>query len=138
SLAKLVATCNARATTIASTAFPQRTSSTGRPPTAAHVPTNTGTTAAGRVRTRAPRTQRFAISGGDRSRSARELAEVGSLLVLVRVTPVLRFLGLVEEQRRVPGQLLDAGEPVVGGVHRRLDHAQRHRRHLEHLGAPLH
>ena len=33
----------------------------------------------------------------------------------------------VVEERRVAGELLDAGEAVVGRVHRRLQHAQRER-----------
>ena len=49
----------------------------------------------------------------------------------------MRFLAHVEEQGGITGELLDAGESVVGGVHRRLDHAQRQRRHREHLATPF-
>src|SRR3954471_11325593 len=88
-------------------------------PTAHAVPTSTGTIAAGSVRGRAPATHLFTGS-----RTLRELPEVGPTLAHVRVPTFLRFFGLVVEQRRVARELLDAGEPVVGRVHRCLDHAQ--------------
>ena len=47
-----------------------------------------------------------------RSRSVRELREVGFALLDVRVAAFLRLLAHVEEERGVAGELLDAGEPV--------------------------
>src|SRR3954447_12862179 len=103
-------------------------------PTAHAVPTSTGTMAAGSVRGRAPATHLLTAA----SRALRELLEVRAALVHVGVATLSRFLGLVVEQRRVAGELLDAGEAVVGRVHRRLDHAQRERAVVQHLVAPPH
>src|SRR5438132_2233117 len=81
------------------------------PPPAAAVPTTTGTTAAGRVRGRAPSTQRLVTSWPPRER-----AEVGRALVPEGVASVLRLLRSVEEEIGVVGQLLDAGHAVLLGV----------------------
>jgi hypothetical protein len=43
----------------------------------------------------------------------------------VGVLALLRLLGHVVEERGVAGQLLDAGQPVIGRVERRLQHPQR-------------
>src|SRR5918998_4780658 len=86
-------------------------------PAAAAVPTSTGTTAAGRVRGRAPRTQRFtAPAPSGRSWPPRELREVGRPLLDVGVAALLSLLAHVEEEVGVVGQLLDAGQAVLGGV----------------------
>ena len=50
------------------------------------------------------------------SRTSGELAEVGLLLVLVGIAPVLRFKSLVEQQRCIASELLDSGEAVIGSV----------------------
>src|SRR5215212_2649823 len=98
----------ARATTMATAARHQWMP----PPAAVAVPTSTGTTAAGRVRGRAPRTQRFMVA--ERlvrpSRSAGELREVRAALLDVGVAALLALLAHVEEQVGVVGQLLDAGQ----------------------------
>src|SRR5207248_5003269 len=65
-----------------------------------------------------------------------ELVEVGLALLEVGALALLRFLTHVVEERGVAGELLDAGETVVGRVARRLDHAQRERAVLQHLPAP--
>src|SRR5829696_2674048 len=99
------------------------------------VPTSTGATAAGSVRGRAATSQSFSVLG--RSGALRELAEVRLALLAVGVASLLRLLGSVEEEVRVVRQLLDAGEAVFGGVEARLQQAQRERRQVEHLAAPL-
>src|SRR4051794_4712662 len=101
---------------------------------ASAVPTRTGAMAAGSVRGRAAMSQ---IRTGPALRSPRELREVGAALLDVGVAALLGLVAHVEEQRRVAGELLDAGEPVVGGVERRLQHPQGERREREHLAAPL-
>src|SRR4051794_13134948 len=98
----------ASAATIAATARHQITVPSAD---ATAVPTSTGTTAAGRVRGRAPATQRFI-----RLWPPRELGEIGFPLLAVRVAALLRFFAHVEEQVGVVGQLLDAGQPVLVGV----------------------
>src|SRR5438105_11971659 len=60
-----------------------------------------------------------------------ESREVGLSLLEVGVTAFLGLLTHVVQQRRVSGQLLDARQAVVGGVHPGLDHAQRERAVLE-------
>src|SRR5882672_5756117 len=105
--------------TAATSAATARHQTTFVSPTAHAVPTSTGTIAAGSVRGRAPATHLFTGA----SRALRELAEVRLALADVGVAPFLCFLGLVVEQRGVACELLDAREPVVGRVHRRLDHA---------------
>ncbi len=42
-----------------------------------------------------------------------------------RVTTLLSLFCHVEQHRRVPGELLDAGESVVCGVESRLQHPKR-------------
>src|SRR3954451_6705369 len=98
------------------------------------VPTSTGAIAAGSVRGRAAMSQ---MRTGKRLRPPRELREVGPALLHVGVAALLRLVAHVEEQRRVAGELLDAGEAVVGRVKRRLQHPQGERREREHLAAPL-
>src|SRR3954447_25300611 len=65
-----------------------------------------------------------------------ELVEVGLALLEVGALALLRLLAHVVEERGIAGELLDAGEAIVGRVARRLDHAQRERAVLEHLPAP--
>src|SRR4051812_3105396 len=102
---------------------------------ASEVPTSTGAMAAGSVRGRAATNQSFS---GEGLGPLRELAEVGLALLLVGVTALLRLLRLVEEEVRVVGELLDAGDPVLVGVERGLQEPQRERGLLEHLATPLH
>src|SRR5215472_5038723 len=54
----------------------------------------------------------------------REAGEVGLALLDVGVTPLLCLLAQVVEKRGVAGELLDAGQAVVGRVHPGLEHAQ--------------
>src|SRR4051812_12458010 len=103
---------------------------------ASDVPTRTGATAAGSVRGRAATTHRR--SAPTRSGPLRELAEVGLALLAVGVASLLRLLRCVEEEVGVVGELLDAGEAVLGGVEARLQEAQGEGGELEHLAAPLH
>src|SRR5829696_7850908 len=117
----------------AATNAPQRMSSTFS--TAAAVPTRTGAIAAGRVRGRAAISQ---MRGFKASRTFRELREVRAATLLVGVAPLLALLGHVEEERRVVRQLLDAGEPVLGGVEARLEQAQGEGGEARHLTAPGH
>src|SRR5262245_42348478 len=105
--------------------------------TAAAVPTSTGAIAAGRVRGRAAITQ--ILTGrlpSARSWSLRVLAEVWLTPLLVGVPPLLALLGHVEEERRVVGELLQAGDPVLFGVEARLQEAQGEGGEVEHLAAP--
>src|SRR3954462_8918844 len=99
------------------------------------VPTSTGATAAGSVRGREATSQ--SRSGLKRSRALGELAEVGSALLAVGVTALLRLFGCVEEEVGVVGELLDAGQAVLGSVEAGLQEPQRERRQREHLAAPL-
>src|SRR5215211_4549335 len=103
---------------------------------ASAVPTSTGATAAGSVRGRAAVIQ--SLTGEAPLRPLRELAEVGLALLLVGVTALLRLLRLVEEEVRVVGELLDAGDAVLVRVEAGLQQAQGERRQREHLAAPLH
>src|SRR6266511_4064654 len=70
------------------------------------------------------------------SRALREPVELGPALLEVGALAFLRLLAHVIEERRVAGELLDAGESVVGRVERRLQHAQRERAVPEHLPTP--
>src|SRR4051794_27483119 len=81
---------------------------------ASAVPTSTGATAAGSVRGLDATSQ--SRSGLWRLRSLGELAEVGSALLAVGVTALLRLLGCVEEEVGVVGELLDAGQAVLRSV----------------------
>src|SRR5215470_1360384 len=85
--------------------------------TATAVPARTGETAAASVAGRAASHHTRALLG-----ALREAGEVGLALLDVGVTALLRLLAQVVQQRRVAGQLLDAGEAVVRRVHPRLDH----------------
>src|SRR5438270_13951142 len=98
--------------------------------TATAVPARTGATDAASVAGRAASHQMLRASG--------EPAELGLALLDVGVTPLLGLLAEVVEQRGVARQLLDAGQPVVGGVHARLDHPERQRAVPEHLAGPAH
>src|SRR4051812_171567 len=102
---------------------------------ASEVPTSTGATAAGSVRGRAATIQSFS---GLTLGPLRELAEVGLALLLVGVTALLGLLRLVEEEVRVVGKLLNAGDAVLVGVEARLEQSQGERRQREHLATPLH
>src|SRR3954452_6689076 len=97
---------------------------------AAAVPTSTGAIAAGSVRGRA------AISQILNSGPLRILGEVRAASLLVRVAPLLTLLGHVEEQRRVVGELLDPGQPVLGRVEARLEEGQGEGGEGRHLAAP--
>src|SRR6202035_4987824 len=108
-------------------------------PSASEVPTSTGATAAGSVRTRAAITQmRIALT----SPMALTLGppggagEVRCALLAVGVAPLLRLLAAVEQQVRVVGQLLHAAQPVLGRVEARLQQSQGEGREREHLPAP--
>src|SRR5437762_741813 len=70
------------------------------------------------------------------SRPPRDLRERGLALLLECVAALLRLIGHVEEQRRVPCQLLHARLAIEHRVERRLQHAQRHRGEREHFLAP--
>src|SRR5881392_913183 len=100
--------------------------------TAAAVPTSTGAIAAGSVRGRAAINQSLIVASG----SPRVLAEVGLAALRVGVAALLALLRHVEEQRRVVGELLKAGEPVL--VEARLQQPQGERREGIHLAAPRH
>src|SRR5688500_10578079 len=91
------------------------------------VPTSTGTTAAGSVAGRAASSHVRALMRprARGSREARELREVGLPLLEERLLPLLRLLRHVVEERRVAGELLDAGEAVGVGVEGGLEEAQR-------------
>src|SRR3954452_17994708 len=102
---------------------------------ASAVPTSTGATAAGSVRGREATSQ--SRSGPGRLRSLGELAEVGSALLAVGVTGLLRLFGCVEEEVGVVGELLDAGQAVLCSVEAGLEEAQGEGRQREHLAAPL-
>src|SRR5581483_2402944 len=73
---------------------------------------------------------------GRPSREPFEAREVGPALLEVRVAALLRLLAHVIEERRVPGELLEAGEAVGVRVERRLEAAERERAVLEHAPAP--
>src|SRR6266480_673790 len=97
--------------------------------TAAALPTRTGAIAAGSVRGRAAISQSIirrllgrasAVAGlREGSRTLRELREVGAAAFDVGVAALLSLLAHVEEQGRVVGELLEAGEAVLGGVEAR-------------------
>src|SRR5829696_7046083 len=97
---------------------------------AAAVPTSTGAIAAGSVRGRA------AISQILNSGPLRIFGEVRRASLLVGVAALLTLLGHVEEQGRVVGELLDAGQAVLDGVEARLQQPQRERGERGHLAAP--
>src|SRR4051812_10802237 len=104
---------------------------------ASAVPTSTGATAAGRVRGREATSQSRSGLCLGRLRPLGELAEVGSALLAVGVTALLRLFGCVEEEVGVVGELLDAGQAVLGSVEAGLQEPQREGRQREHLAAPL-
>src|SRR5438045_4752726 len=109
--------------------------------TAIAVPTRTGATDAARVAGRTADHQTWnglsaGVATGIASGPLGKLREVRRAFLNVCVATLLGFLAHVVEERRVARQLLDAGEPVVGGVHAGLDHAQRQRAQLEDAAAP--
>src|SRR4028119_2007987 len=69
--------------------------------------------------------------------AAGELGEVRTALLSVGVAPFLGLFAAVEEEVRVVGELLDAGETVLVGVEARLEQPQREGGMLEHLAAPV-
>src|SRR5437899_10608010 len=82
-------------------------------PNASEVPTSTGATAAGSVRTRAAMTQmRTALTLGPLGKPG----EVGRALLTVCIPSLLGLLAAVEQKVGVVGQLLDARQAVLGGV----------------------
>src|SRR5580693_9669200 len=102
-------------------------------PSASEVPTSTGATAAGSVRTRAAITQmRTALTLGPLGKAR----EVRRALLPVCVPSLLCLLAAVEQQVRVVRELLDPRQPVLGSVEARLQQPQRERREREHLLAP--
>src|SRR3954454_255471 len=104
------------------------------------VPTSTGATAAGSVRSRAAMIQMRTLdtrwSWNRPSGTPGELREVGRALGLVGLAPLARLVGGVEEQVGVVGELLDAGIAVLVGVEAGLDQAQGEGGEGEHLPAP--
>src|SRR5438270_5236786 len=115
------------------------------PCTATAVPTSTGETEAARVAGRAASHQtRAGVRAGRISTTCTrgvlgtlgELREVRLVLVDVGVATLLRLLAQVVEERGVAGQLLDARQPIVGGVQAGLDHAEGERTVREHLPTP--
>src|SRR5947209_1197487 len=112
--------------------------------TAIAVPMSTGATDAARVAGRTADHHTLvalgavSVAAATALRALRELGEIGLSLLDVRVATLLRLVAHVIEERRVAGELLDAGEPVVGGVHAGFDHAQSERAQLEHAAAPGH
>src|SRR6266566_9824264 len=76
------------------------------------------------------------ISRTPRSRAPGESGEVGAALLPERVAPLLCLLAHVEQQRRVPGELLHPGRAVGDRVESALQHAQRERRALQQLTRP--
>src|SRR5207245_9184033 len=70
-------------------------------------------------------------------RKPRKLREVRLPRLDEGVPALLRLVGQVVQQRRVAGQLLDAGQAVRVGVEGRLEEAQRSRALLEDLARPL-
>src|SRR4030081_522026 len=79
-------------------------------PSASEVPTSTGATAAGSVRTRAAISQMRAAP--TRSGPLGEAGEIRPALLAVGVAPLLGLIAAVEEEVRVVGELLDPRPPV--------------------------
>src|SRR6266516_4618955 len=105
------------------------------------VPTSTGATDAGSVRTRAAMSHtRAPPRSGTRRRGgsgpAGEPGEVGVALLDVGVAPLLGLGGHVEEKVGVVGELLDTGQPVLVRVEARLEQAQGEGGQGQHLPAP--
>src|SRR5712692_856712 len=82
---------------------------------AAAVPTRTGDTEAASVAGRAASHQ--TLAGVRPLGPLGKLGEVGWALVDVCVTSLLGLLAHVVEERGITGQLLDARQAIVGGVH---------------------
>src|SRR5438034_8284366 len=102
-------------------------------PSASEVPTSTGATAAGSVRTRAAITQMRTASTLSPLGKA---GEVRRALLAVGVASLLRLLAAVEEEVGVVRQLLKPAQAVLRGVEARLQQPQRERREGQHLAAP--
>src|SRR5271165_86358 len=97
-------------------------------PSASEVPTSTGATAAGSVRTRAAITQmRTALKLGPLG----EAGEVRTALLPVGVAPLPCLLAAVEQQVCVVRELLNAAQAVLGRVEAGLQHPQREGRERE-------
>src|SRR5271155_5117647 len=80
-------------------------------PSASEVPTSTGATAAGSVRTRAAMTQmRSALTLGPLG----EAGEIRRALLAVGVAALLGLLAAVEQQVCVVRELLNPRQPVLG------------------------
>src|SRR5690606_37604842 len=113
------------------------------------LPTSTGTTAAGSVAGRAAMSHIFRAPGRSacgRSdgptpnpalREAWELGEIGLPLLKECVPSFFGFVGHVEQQRRVAGQLLQARQPVGVRVEGGLQEPDSRRAHLQNLLGPL-
>src|SRR5580693_8669130 len=103
-------------------------------PSASAVPTSTGATAAGSVRTRAAITQmRTALTLGPLG----EAREVRPALLAVCVPSLLDLLAAVEQEVGVMGQLLNPGQSVLRRIEARLQQSQREGGEGKHLPAPL-
>src|SRR2546421_11201754 len=99
----------------------------------AAVPTSTGTTPAPSVLGRAASTK---TCPGDPSGAPGEGVEARRAFLEVGVAPLLGLLVHVIEKGGVPGELLDAGEPVGVGVEGGLEEADGQRAHLEDAPGP--
>src|SRR4051812_5570465 len=97
------------------------------------VPTKTGAIAAGSVRGRAAISQILMLGP---LRPLRVLGEVRAASLLEGVAALLPLLAHVEEQGRVVGELLDAGEAILSGVEARLEQAEGEGGEWRHLAAP--
>src|SRR5437660_3590791 len=106
------------------------------------VPASTGDTEAASVagRTADHQTRAGVIAGTvtTTSGSLWEFGEIRFAFLDVRVAALLCLFAHVIEERRVAGQLLDAGKAVVRGIEPGLEHAQRKRAEVENPAAPLH
>src|SRR5450755_4656610 len=100
-------------------------------PSASEVPTSTGATAAGSVRTRAAITQMR--TAPTRLGSSRKAGAIRLALVPVCIAALLRLLASVEQEVRVVGELLDPAQSILGRVEARLQQSQREGRQREHL-----
>src|SRR5437773_9228868 len=82
------------------------------------------------------RARRQRARGDSHLWTLRKFLEVGFPFLDIRVAPLLRLLTEVVKERGVTGELLDAREPIIGGVEARLQQAQGERAELEHAPAP--
>src|SRR6266851_2026859 len=103
------------------------------------VPASTGATDAARVAGRtADHQTRPGVNSAvaSISGSLRELREVWFSFLDVCVAAFLSLFAHVVKERRIPCELLDAGEPIVGCIESRLEHSQRERAHLQDPATP--